>query len=55
MNKRRLADRTAPRSHDDRTGMTALMRASLGRRDTFGRTHPINEARILPGRGGFRL
>lgn len=43
------------RSNDDRTGATRLMRASLGRRDTFGKTHPINEMRILPGRGGFRL
>lgn len=55
MKRRRLADKTAPRSHDDRTSDTPLLRAALGRRDTFGRTHPINELRILPGRGGFRL
>lgn len=55
MKRRRLADMTAPRSNDDRSAATRLMRASLGRRDTFGTTHPINEMRILPGRGGFRL
>lgn len=55
MKKRRLAAITAPKSDSDKTRMSALMRASLGRRDTFGATHPINEARILPGRGGFRL
>lgn len=55
MKRRRLADMTAPRSDDNRTSATAMMRAALSRRDTFGRTHPINEARILPGRGGFRL
>jgi len=55
MNRRRLADRTAPRSHDDRTNQTEYLRSSLSRRDTFGKTHPINEMRILPGRGGFRL
>lgn len=55
MKKSRLARKTAPRSDDDRTGATRLMRASLGRRDTYGKTHPINELRILPGRGGFQL
>lgn len=55
MNRRKLADRTAPRSNDDRTNMSAYLRSSLSRRDTFGKTHPINELRILPGRGGFRL
>lgn len=53
--KRKLADMTAPRSNDDRTSATKYLRSGLSRRDTFGRTHPINEARILPGRGGFRL
>lgn len=55
MKRRRLADVTAPRSNDDRTSDTAFLRGALGRRDTFGKTHPINEMRILPGRGGFRL
>lgn len=55
MKRRLLADRTAPRSNDDRSGVTRLMRGAVGRRDTFGKTHPINELRILPGRGGFRL
>lgn len=55
MNRKNLARKTAPRSDDDRTGATRLMRASLGKRDTYGKTHPINEMRILPGRGGFAL
>lgn len=55
MKKRRLADVTAPRSNDDRTSNTKYLRSQLHRRDTFGKTHPINELRILPGRGGFRL
>lgn len=55
MKKMRLARATAPRSDGDGSGFTRLMRASLGRRDTYGKTHPINEMRLLPGRGGFRL
>lgn len=55
MKMRRKAQMTAPKSGDDRTGSTRLMRASLGKRDTYGKTHPINEMRILPGRGGFAL
>lgn len=52
---RRLADKTAPQSNDDRTGATRLMRASLGRRDTFGQTHPINLMRSVQRRGGICL
>lgn len=55
MKKSYLARKTAPRSDGDGNGFTRMMRASLGRRDTFGKTHPINEMRLLPGRGGFRL
>lgn len=55
MNKRRLVDRTSPRSNDDRTGATRVMRASLGRRDTFGTTHPINLMRAIQRRGGIVL
>lgn len=55
MKKSKLARVTAPRSHDEKTTDTSFLRRALGRRDTFGRTHPINEMRIVPGRGGFRL
>lgn len=55
MNKRRLAAKTAPRTDDDRTSATRLMRASLGRRDTFGQTHPINLVRAVQRRGGICL
>lgn len=55
MNKKRLARETAPQSNDDRTGYTRLMRASLGRGDTFGQTHPINLMRAVSRRGGICL
>lgn len=55
MKKAKLARITAPKSNDDRTSDSSFLKSALSRRDTFGRTHPINEARILPGRGGFRL
>lgn len=52
---RRLVDKTAPRSDDDRTTATRVLRASLGNRDTFGKTHPINLMRAIQRRGGICL
>lgn len=55
MKYRNLADKTAPRADDDRTGATRFLRAAVGRRDTFGKTHPINLMRAIQRRGGIVL
>lgn len=55
MKYKQLVRKTSPKSDDDRSSATRIMRASLGRRDTFGQTHPINLMRAVSRRGGICL